>query len=197
MTMTQTDATATARLLGDLIWHLEKVTRSAARLEERLDQLVWSARRGLHTQAGSLAHGTTLRPRRLPHHAGRPQRFEPTAWLTTLRAERQADGAFVVFINSRRPFLLQPHLGALLLALAEDSGVSDDEGVGFKTVGDLAIRVSKRLGTTRLSSDTINKYVWKLRRELSRRAGLEAGIIQTHRRLGRRLALKRPIPSGG
>ena len=196
MTMNPAEPAATVKLLGDLIWHLEKLARTAARLEERLDLLVWRARRGLHTDTCSVAHDVGRRPRR-PGPTGRLQSPEPTLWLAKLKTERQPDGSFTVFINNRRPFVLQPHLGVLLLVLAEDTGVSDDEGVGFKTVGDLAIRMSKRLGTKRLSSDTVNKYVWKLRRELCRRAGLEAGIIQTHRRLGRRLALKRPILPGG
>jgi hypothetical protein len=120
--------------------------------------------------------------------------IEPIVWIAKLKTEQRPDGSLVVFVNNRRPFKLQPHLGALLLALAEDTGLSDDEGVAFKTVGDLAIRMSKRLGTRRLSGDTVNKYVCKLRKELCRRAGLEADVIQTNRRLGRRLAVKRAVP---
>lgn len=190
------DALPSVKLLSDLVWHMEKLARAASRLEERLDVLVWKARRGLPGDTCGPAHDAMRRPRR-PMRTGCLQRPEPTPWLTKLKTERQPDGSLRVFVNNRRPFVLQPHLGALLLALAEDTGVSDDEGVGFKTVGDLAIRMSKRLETKRLSADTINKYVWKLRRELCRCAGLEAGIIQTHRRLGRRLALKRPILPGG
>ena len=190
------DPTPSAKLLGDLIWHMEKLARAAARLEERLDLLVWRARRGLPSGVPCVANDTAKRPRR----PGRPwsaAATEPAVWLARLKTEKRPDGSLNVSVNNRRPFVLQPHLGALLLALAEDTGVSDDEGVGFKTVGDLAIRMAKRLGTRRLSADTVNKYICKLRKELSWRAGLDAAVIQTNRRLGRRLALKRPVQPGG
>jgi hypothetical protein len=187
--MNPDESAASVRLLGDLVWHLEKLARAASRLEERLDALVWRTRRGV---AGSRTpgRGTGSCPPK-PAHGWRPATVGPVVWIAKLKTEQRPDGSVVVFVNNRRPFVLQPHLGALLLALAEDTGASDDEGVAFKTVSDLAIRMSKRLGTRRLSSDTVNKYVCKLRKELCRRAGLEADVIQTNRRLGRRLAVKR------
>lgn len=193
--MTTDQSAASVKLLGDLAWHLEKLARAASRLEERLDALVWRTRREVaNSRCGVMrtAEGHQRRPGPKP----RVPALEPVAWLATLKTELRPDGSLVVFVNNRRPFTLQPHLGALLLALAEDTGVSDDEGVGFKTVSDLAIRMSKRLGTRRLSGDTVNKYVCKLRKELCRRAGLEGSVIQTNRRLGRRLAVKRPNPIG-
>jgi hypothetical protein len=194
--MNPAERTAAVRLLGDLVWHLEKLGRAAARLEERLDLLVWRARCGLASHREDVSHSSPKRPPK-PSCRRRAADANPVEWLSSLKTERRPDGSLVVFVNSHRPFVLQPHLGALLLALAEDTGVGDDEGVGFKTVGDLAIRMAKRLGTRRLPSDTINKYVCKLRKELCRRTGLGAGVIQTNRRLGRRLALRRPTSSSG
>jgi hypothetical protein len=188
--MNADEPTASVKLVGDLAWHLEKLARAASRLEERLDALVFRARRGL---AGSdFAASGFVRPPRMRPRAPRAPSLAPVVWIAKLKTEQRPDGSLLVFINNRRPFKLQPHLGVLLLALAEDTGASDDDGVGFKTVDDLAIRMSKRLGTRRLPGDTVNKYVCKLRKELCRRAGLEAEVIQTNRRLGRRLAVKRP-----
>jgi hypothetical protein len=186
---------ASVKLLGDLAWQLEKLARAAARLEERLDVLVWRARRSLAGTACRVTPSNGGAARRPGSMAGR-RTPEAVVWLVKLKTELRPDGSLVVFVNNRRPFILQPHLGALFLALAEDTGAGDDEGVGFKTVGDLAIRMSKRLGTRRLSGETVNKYVCRLRRELCRKAGLDACVIQTNRRLGRRLAVKRPAAPG-
>ncbi len=191
--MNPDESAASMKFLRDLAWHLDKLARAASRLEERLDALVWRTRR---TVAESGAAGRSSRTGRLsPRRAGRAPAVEHVVWIVKLKTEQRPDGSVIVFLNNRRPFKLQPHLGALLLALAEDTGASDDEGVAFKTVEDLAIRMSKRLGTRRLSGETINKYVCRLRKELYRRAGLEADVIQTNRRLGRRLAVKRAAPA--
>jgi len=194
LVMTPDSSALSVKLLGDLTWHLEKVARAASRLEERLDALAWKTRRAV-AESGVTQRGCQpCRPK--PTHTWHTPDVGPVVWIARLKTEQRPDGSLIVFVNNRRPFALQPHLGALLLALAEDTGVSDDEGVGFKTVGDLAIRMSKRLGTPRLSGDTVNKYVCKLRKELCRRAGLEADVIQTNRRLGRRLAVRRSMQAG-
>jgi hypothetical protein len=107
-----------------------------------------------------------------------------------VRAAPRTDGSVFVVVKRRRPFVLKPHLGAVFLALAEDPGTSTDEGVGFKTLDDLSRRIAKQPQRPCLSAATINKYVARLRKELVRR-GIDDGVIQVSRRLGRRLALRK------
>ena len=93
--------------------------------------------------------------------------------------------------------MLKPHLGGLFLALAEDTGVSDDEGVGFKSLDDLAVRAAKHTGGRVLPVASINKYIHRLRRELIAHAGLTSDVIQSRYRFGRRLAIKRSTLTRG
>jgi len=176
------------RSVGDLLWELKQLHNIAVRLEERIDDLYWDLHHRLVTSPASVANDSGRR------HLGakgtlRPNTM-PVAWLESFVARHKPDGSMLVTINAKGPFALQPHLGALLLALAEDTGLSRDEGVAFKTLRDLSTRIAKHTGERPLSPDTINKYIHKLRKVLSR-VGLGGDLIQVHRRLGRRLAVKR------
>jgi len=114
----------------------------------------------------------------------------PTVWIESLLTARNTDGSVEIIVNGTR-IVLKPHLGALFLALAEDTGVSDDEGVGFKTLGALSARMAKLTGGRILPDETINKYVHRLRQDLVDVAGLTSDVIQSRHRLGRRLAVRR------
>jgi hypothetical protein len=179
-------------LLGEVLWSLRKQMIVAGKLEEDLSGLFYSTCDALGVEPGtrgwpSVAGGGTAHPPGLPA----PPR--PVAWLALVRTARRTDGSVVVALKGRRPFVLKPHLGAVFLALAEDTGTSTDEGVGFKTLDDLARRIAKQTARPCLSSATINKYVARLRKELVHR-GVHDGAIQVSRRLGRRLALRKTPP---
>jgi len=182
------------RSVGDLLWELKQLHNIAVRLEERIGDLFWDLNHGLThpPAAGANNGGRGPRP-----GAGRTLRSTtaPVAWVTKLTTHQRPDGSLLVSLNGKASFLLQPHLGALLLALAEDTGMSKDEGVGFKTLRDLSVRIGKHTGGRAPTPDTINKYVCKLRKQLCR-TGLQSDIIQTHRRLGRRLAVRRSSRAG-
>jgi hypothetical protein len=114
----------------------------------------------------------------------------PTVWITSLLTARNPDGSVEIIVNGKR-IMLKPHLAALFLALAEDTGVSDDEGVGFKSLDALSARMAKLTGGRILPNGTVNKYVHRLRQDLLALAGLTSDVIQSRYRLGRRLAIKR------
>jgi hypothetical protein len=186
---TRDDQSGGPMTAADLAWELRKARDQAARLEERLDDLYWAALRLVGPRAkaggaGSSDSGT-------PPGDGVPSRA--AAWIARLAVSPRPGGALAVSVNSKPPFKLQPHLGALFLALAEDRGASPDEGVAFKSLPDLADRMAKRLGGRPPRPETINKYIWKLRKVLMRRCGLDAGVIETSRARGRRLAIRRPV----
>lgn len=117
-------------------------------------------------------------------------RWPPPVWIESLEWTRRPDGSVEVIVNGVR-VVLKPYLGALFLALAEDAGVSDDEGVGFKTLEALALRMAEITHGRTLGDKTINKYVHRLRRVLIETAGLTSDVIQSRHRLGRRLAIGR------
>ncbi|MCX6538602.1 MAG: hypothetical protein NT151_06690 [Acidobacteria bacterium] len=182
------------RSLVDVLWDLKQLYNIAVRLEERIDDLYWDLH-DRHTDApASSANDGGRGPR--PRASGTLRSTTaPVAWVSKLTTKQRPDGSLVVSLNGQDPFLLQPHLGALLLALAEDTGLSRDEGVGFKTLRDLSVRIGKHTGGQAPNPDTINKYVCKLRKQLCQ-PGLQGDIIQTNRRLGRRLAVKRSSRTG-
>ncbi len=180
-------------LIGDLLWSLRKQMIFAGKLEEGLSGLYYSACDALGVEPGSRGWRPGegfVRPS-VP-----PAQPRPVAWLALKRTTRRADGSVRVAVKGRRAFVLKPHLAAVFLALAEDTGTSTDEGVGFKTLDDLSRRVAKQTARPCLSSATINKYVARLRKELVRR-GIDARVVQVSRRFGRRLALRKKPPSWG
>jgi hypothetical protein len=135
--------------------------------------------------------------------AATAQRTPPGApWISSLTCEDQPNGSVRAVIDGRE-CVLPGYLGALLQALAEDSGPSRDQCVAFKTLGDLAIRMAKRTGGQPHSAATLNKYAHRLKAYLLDGAGIPRERIQTHPRLGRRLAILRtavpaataPLPS--
>jgi hypothetical protein len=180
--------------IGGLLWELKQLHTIAVRLEERIDDLYWDLSRRRAPAPAAAANDGGREPR--PGARGTLwSTTAPVAWVTKLTTQQRPDGSLLVSLNGKAPFLLQPHLGALLLALAEDTGMSRDEGVGFKTLRDLSVRIGKLTGGRGPTPDTINKYVCKLRKQLFR-TGLPNAIIQTNRRLGRRLAVKRSSGAG-
>jgi hypothetical protein len=153
------------RVTGTILYHIED--RKASRSEER--------------KSSAADRGGTAR-------SARPRL--PPVWIKSLQTTRNADGSVEVIVNKVR-VVLKPHLGALFLSLAEDTGVSDDEGIGFKTLEQLAARMAEITGGHVLSCETVNKYVYRLRHVLVALAGLTSDVIQTRYRWGRRLAIKR------
>jgi hypothetical protein len=172
------------RVPADLVDKLERLIRAGARFEVQVDDvccLLRDINRGLGPSRSSVDQSDAAL--KLPA-LGSP------VWIESIRASARSDGWVDVVLNGNE-FELPPHLGALLLALLDDSGVGPDGAAAFKTLDDIAVRMSKRIGWRSLSRETVNKYLWKLRKILTREAALPRSVIQTHRYLGRRLAIRK------
>jgi hypothetical protein len=125
---------------------------------------------------------------RLSAIRGGPPPSLPPVWISSLSTTRNPDGSIEVVINGAW-LSLKPHLAALFIALAEDSGVAEDEGVGFKTLDELALRMAKLTGGRILPGTTVNKYIHKLRQKFLDIAELPSDVIQSRYPLLRRLAV--------
>jgi hypothetical protein len=174
-------------LVGQILWDLRKQMMAAEKLEENLSGLFYGICDAVGIEPRAKMGRVNLERAAQPAKPAAPR---PVVWLALARTARRDDGSLLVVVKGREPFLLKPHLGALFLALAEDTGSSTDEGVSFKTLDDLSRRVSKHTERPCLSAATVNKYVARLRKELVRR-GIDGRVIQVSRRLGRRLALRK------
>jgi hypothetical protein len=174
---------ATNRRRRDLLWELRQIQKIADRLQDRLQVVCWRLEQ--IRNKGNEASDDGSDP---------PGWQSPVCWVTAFGTTTRFDGSVEVRMNGRSPFVLQPHLGVLLQILAEDTGVSGDDAVAFKRLRDIGIRIAKRTGSRAPNAQTLNKYICRLRQTLALK-GLY-NVIQTHRRLGRRLTLKRGAQMG-
>jgi hypothetical protein len=97
-------------------------------------------------------------------------------------------------IDGGKQFSLPPTLADLLTALSIDNGLSDDEFVGWKTLGEVAEYLARRSGRP-VTKRAITQNVYRLRKELFDRGGVNPYLVQTNRRRGVRFAFRRkPSP---
>jgi hypothetical protein len=179
---------------GGLLWELRRVHRRIVSLEEQVGDLYARAVAAARRSAAAVDAISPAAP------GPRPAGGKLDAWAHPAApghefkcavATPRADGTVAVSLDGARAFLLPPHLGVLWLALAEDTGLSRDQAVGFKSLRDLSVRIGKLTGTRGPSPATINKYICRLRRWLASR-GVDPAIVQANRRLGRRLTIRPP-----
>lgn len=165
---------------------LSNVRRRLNTLEEKFERLVdylYGILSTLEEMSGR------VRPRRL-----RPvprDGVPPSVVVEKVIKERLADGSLRVQLDAWDPVVLPPKLGELLLLLATDNGQSCDGLVGWWTVLEVAERLrGKGYRAWQVRKGNVNQLVWRLRSALER-AGCPRGVIQTSRRRGVRLALRR------
>ena len=117
--------------------------------------------------------------------------------VSSLGTKRLANGKAVFEIEGNL-LTLPPRLSDLLLALAKDSGPSEDNLVGYKTLEEIAQWVlgpkrgwppPNRAAREKIHHSTIHS-IHLLRKEF-RAAGINPYLIQRNRRLGYRFALRR------
>lgn len=113
--------------------------------------------------------------------------WDPSAVVSAFEWRPQADGTGWFRVNATE-IKLSPLLSDLLCILAMEKGHSDDEAVGFKSCEELAAWLGKKGGRT-FNKHAIAELTRRLRVAFLR-AGLDPWLIQTHRRLGRRLNRK-------
>jgi hypothetical protein len=181
---------ALQRRFKKLLRELESLARSASRIEERLDEVVFDAaeilqafqRAGLDPEVAPASRSPNANSdgdlilRRLAESGA-----------NRLEVVRRSTGDADVRIDEGEWFVLPRALTALLTALARDTG--DGEGlVGWKEKGELADLLAKELGE-RPSRGALDQLIWRLRKAL-RTAGVNPFLVQTCRHQGGRFALR-------
>lgn len=110
----------------------------------------------------------------------------------TLEIKPRTDGLCDVRIDAGKQFKLPPSLSDLLSILSLDGGASDDGLIGWKTLDEVAILLGKRSGR-RFNRHTVTQSIYRLRKELFNRGGVNPFLVQTNRQRGVRFALKHRI----
>lgn len=100
------------------------------------------------------------------------------------------DGSFEVSIDGGKSFRLSTALGELLSVLVLDTGRSEDDKVGWKSLDEAAILVSKRLGR-RVTRHALTQNLYRLRKEMFRRGGINPFLVQVNRNRGVRFGVRR------
>jgi len=111
------------------------------------------------------------------------------AGVRELVIKRHADGSARVSVDGGKAFSLPPALGDLLAVLAVDSGLTADQLIGWKTLDEVTILLSRKTGRT-LSRHAVSQTVYRLRKAVFERGGVNPYLIQTSRRHGLRFALQ-------
>lgn len=143
-------------------------------------------------EGGSIELGGARRRHR--SEARRTLRVAARAGVTAVKFVKQIGGSVLVRVDGGREFELPPALGALLSALAKDTGPSGDGLVAWKSMDEIEFLLVKKLGR-KPSRHAIAQNVYRLREALFDRGGVNPHLVQTNRRLGLRFALRRPDPS--
>ena len=115
---------------------------------------------------------------------------------TEIAIRRRPDDWGLVRVDQADEFLLPPILTDLFAILVAECGPSDDELVAWQTLGEVAKRMEKKAGRT-FSRHAVTQHVHRLRRELFNRGGMSPMLVQTSRRFGVRVAVRRRRPGTG
>ena len=180
-----------ARRHKNLVTRISKAELNASFIEYELFQLLKMFEECLDDGAdgfegdGAAASSpdTSLKP-------SRPLRYLAESGTSSLEIKSRPDGMADIRIDGGKKFTLPPTLADLMTALSIDNGLSEDAFVGWKTVGEIAEYLAKRSGRP-ATKRAITQNVYRLRRELFDRGGVNPYLVQTNRRRGLRFAIRR------
>jgi len=143
----------------------------------------------LRVSGGGLMEASPQRaPQRSPE-AARLLRGAANTGVERVELAPLTDGSVAVRIDRGKKFTLPPALGELLAVLAMDSGITSDGLIGWKTPEEVAVFLSGETGSV-MSRHAVSQNVYRLRKALFERGGVNPYLIQTSRRHGLRLALR-------
>ncbi len=108
----------------------------------------------------------------------------------SLEIKQRADGMAEVRIDGGKSFTLSPLLADVLRILAIDNGPSDDDLVGWKTLDEVAILLTKDSGK-QFRKHTVTQNIYRLRKAMFAQGGANPFLIQTNRQRGVRFARRR------
>jgi hypothetical protein len=178
-----------ARRHKNLVNRISKAELNASFIEYELFQLLTMMEECLD-DGGEGAAGAPSSGSEAQAKSSRPLRYLAESGTFSLEIKARPDGMADIRIDGGKAFTLPPTLADLITALSIDNGLSDDEFVGWKTVREIAEYLTGRSGK-QVTKRAITQNVYRLRKELFDRGGVNPYLVQTNRRRGVRLALRR------
>jgi len=176
-----------ARRYKNLVTRISKAEMNATFIEYELFQLLKMMEECLEgTEAGNPAADAF----EVQGKPTKPLRYLAESGSTSLEIKVRPDGMADIRVDGGKQFALPPMLADLMAALSIDNGLSDDAFVGWKTLGEVAEYLAGQSGKP-VTKRAITQNVYRLRKELFDRGGVNPYLVQTNRRRGIRFALRR------
>jgi len=175
-----------ARRHRSLVNRISKIEMNASFIEYELFQLL----KLIEQHFGEDANGAVRTATSDNRDSQESLRYLAETGVGAVHVAARADGLSDVRIDGGKSFTLPPILADLLGALASDSGFSEDAFVGWKSVDEIVKHLSIQTGKP-VSKRALTQNIYRLRRELFSRGGVNPFLIQTNRRRGLRFALRR------
>jgi len=180
-----------ARRHKNLVTRISKAELNASFIEYELFQLLRMFEECIDDAAGGFEGGdTALAGAESQARPNKPLRYLAESGSSMLEIKPRPDGMADVRIDGGKRFTLPPTLADLMNALSIDNGVSDDDFVGWKTLREVAEYLAGQSGRP-VTKRAITQNVYRLRKELFDRGGVNPYLVQTNRRRGVRFALRR------
>jgi hypothetical protein len=192
------DGGGLVRELRDLVRRQRLLLERLSRAEELADGLAQdlSQLESLIAGRGAAPARAAAAPRADGGDTRRSLRRTAESGVGKVEIRARADGTAEVRVDGGPSFALAPVLGDLLAVLSLDGGRAPDGLVAWKTLDEVAILLGKKTGRP-VRRHTATQHIYRLRRELFARGGVNPFLVQTHRRLGARFALRRSGDGAG
>jgi hypothetical protein len=182
-----------ARRYKNLVNKISRAEMNATFIEYEMFQLLKLMEDALHQTAGDVESRTVGAPAPdTPGKANKSLRYLADAGAALLEIKTRPDGMAEVRIDGGKRFTLPPTLADLITALSIDNGQCEDAFVGWKTIREVADYLSSQSNKP-VTKRSITQNIYRLRKELFDRGGVNPYLIQTNRRRGIRFALRRKV----
>jgi hypothetical protein len=180
-----------ARRYKNLVNKISRAEMNATFIEYEMFQLLKMMEEVIQQSTGE-AEVPGFAPSDAPSKVNKSLRYLADAGATMLEIKTRPDGMADVRIDGGKSFTLPPTLADLITALSIDNGQCEDAFVGWKTIREVADYLSRQSNKP-VTKRAITQNIYRLRRELFDRGGVNPYLIQTNRRRGIRFALRRKI----
>jgi hypothetical protein len=183
-----------ARRYKSLVNRISKAEMNATFIEYEMFQLLKMLEEVLDEDREGLAESAAESRSAERTEAKKPLFYLAESGTSSLDIKPRPDGMADIRIDGGKRFTLPPALADLLTVLSIDNGLSEDSLVGWKSVTEIAEYLGKQSGKP-VTKRAITQSVYRLRKELFDRGGVNPYLVQTNRRRGIRFALrKKPVP---
>lgn len=182
-----------ARRYKNLVSKISRAEMNATFIEYELFQVLKLMEDALHQSAGEFGgDATESSAQDAPAKINKSLRYLADAGASMLEIKTRPDGMAEVRIDGGKSFTLPPTLADMITALSIDNGQCEDAFVGWKTIREVADYLSRQSNKP-VTKRAITQNIYRLRRELFDRGGVNPYLVQTNRRRGIRFALRRKI----